>query len=68
MTNAIITMVLAGAVVFVLAAVTDPRMGKWLASVLYARALAVEAGREKYRVVRNSGIVVGTTVYTGPGK
>jgi hypothetical protein len=68
MTNAIITMVLIGAAVFVLAVAADPKLARWLAAVIYARALAVEAGRETYEVVRRSGIVVGTAVYTDPEK
>jgi hypothetical protein len=62
MTNAILTMVLVGAVVFVLAAATDPKLGRWLAAVMYARALAVEASREMYGVARKSGIEMKSTI------
>ena len=68
MINEVLLAVICGTASFVLALAARPKLARWLASVLYAWALAVEAGRETYGVVRRSGIVVGTTVYTGPEK
>ena len=62
MTNAILTVAVAAVVVFGLAAASDPRLARWLAAVLYARAVAIEAAREMYRVARRSGITMGTVL------
>jgi hypothetical protein len=54
--NEVLMMIVVGAVVFALAAGNDPKFGRWLAAVIFARALAVEASRETYGVARRSGI------------
>lgn len=44
-----------------------PDAAKWLALVLYARAMAVESAREAYDVVMRSGIEVRPVMFV-PGK
>jgi hypothetical protein len=45
----------AAAVVFAAAVAYDPRLARWLASVVYSRAVAVEKGRVAYREARRAG-------------
>jgi hypothetical protein len=62
--NGVLVIVIAMAVLAGLVVANDPRAARWLASVIFARAMAVEASREMYGIARRAGLEMGKKVET----
>jgi hypothetical protein len=64
MTNGFLSLAVTGIIVAAGAVLYDPKVARWLAAVIYARALAVESARETWQIARAAGLELGTRAET----